>query len=97
MTSVVSVKRVMSGRSGRSETSGVSVVSMHSWAQYSIVGLVYHVSGGQCVVLCAGGVNSVWGVQGMRGGCTVTWGSASSCEYCIMCVAGGVQCMMGAV
>jgi hypothetical protein len=64
MTSVVSVKRVMSGRS---ETGGVSVVSMHSWAQYSIVGLVYHVSGVQCVVLCAGGVNSVWGVQGMVG------------------------------
>ena len=67
VTSVVSVKSVMSGRSGRSETSGVSVVSMHSWAKYSVVGLVYHVSGVQCVVLCAGGVNSVWGVQGMVG------------------------------
>ena len=35
--------------------------------QYSIVGLVYQVSGVQCIVLCAGGVNSVWGVQGMVG------------------------------
>ena len=38
-----------------------------SWAQYSIAGLVYHVSGVQCIVLCAGGVNSVWGMQGMVG------------------------------
>jgi hypothetical protein len=64
MTSVVSVKRVMSGRS---ETGGVSVVSMHSWAQYSVVGLVYHVPGVQCIVLCADGVGSVWGAQGMVG------------------------------
>ena len=28
---------------------------------------VYHVSGVQCIVLCAGGVNSVWGVQGVVG------------------------------
>ena len=46
---------------------GRAVVCRVSWAQYSIVGLVYHVSGVQCIVLCAGGVNSVWGVQGMVG------------------------------
>jgi hypothetical protein len=57
------------GRVCRVQCTVYPVYPVHqaSWAQYSIVGLVYHVSGVQCIVLCAGGVNSVWGMQGMVG------------------------------